>query len=202
MKGFKRCEKGHMHKDNLSVCPYCPKGTKKSNDKTEIAGDSNLDKTEIFTENNPKTTEPIKKKMPVARKIPSDETQDLNKTFIQGVTDDDDSKENTPRSTRKLMGWIVSFTNDPMGKDYKIHEGRNFLGTNNKSDITINGDQSISGNHGLILCKKEKFWLRDEMSSNGTFLNGKELDPNESPELKDGDSIKIGATDFKFKTCH
>ena len=200
MKGFKRCEKGHMFKDNLSDCPYCPKGSAKSNDKTEVAGDSKLDKTEIFVDSSPKT-EPVKQKMPVARKIPNDETQDLNKTFIQGVTDDDSKEESSPRSTRKLMGWIVSFSNDPMGIDYKIFEGRNFLGTSSKLDITIGGDQSISGNHALILCRKQKFWIKDEMSSNGTFLNDVEIEPNESPELKDGDNIKIGSTIFKFKTC-
>ena len=207
MKGFKRCEKGHMHKDNLSVCPYCPKGATKSNDKTEIAGDSKLDKTEkfdkteIFAENIPKTTEPVKKKTPVARKIPNDDTQYLNKTFIQGVSENAEDTKSSPRSTRKLMGWIVSFTNDPMGTDYKILEGRNFLGTSSKLDITIGGDQSISGNHALILCRKQKFWIKDEMSSNGTFLNEEEIEPNKSPELKDGDNIKIGSTIFKFKTC-
>ena len=200
MKGFKRCEKGHMFKDNLSDCPYCPKGSAKSNDKTEVVGDSKLDKTEIFVDSSPKT-EPVKQKMPVARKIDIDETQDLNKTFIQGVTEDDSKEESSPRSTRKLMGWIVSFSNDPMGIDYKIFEGRNFLGTSSKLDITIGGDQSISGNHALILCRKQKFWIKDEMSSNGTFLNDVEIEPKESPELKDGDNIKIGSTIFKFKTC-
>tara|TARA_B100000767_G_C19757503_1_gene533612 strand:+ start:1696 stop:2301 length:606 start_codon:yes stop_codon:yes gene_type:complete len=200
MKGFKRCEKGHMFKDNLSDCPYCPKGSTKSNDKTEVAGDPKLDKTEIFVDSSPKT-EQVKQKMPVARNIPKDELQDLNKTFIQGVTEDDSKEESSPRSTRKLMGWIVSFSNDPMGIDYKIYEGRNFLGTSSKLDITIGGDQSISGNHALILCRKQKFWIKDEMSSNGTFLNEEEIEPNESPELKDGDNIKIGSTIFKFKTC-
>ena len=200
MKGFKRCEKGHMYKENVAECPYCPKGSTKSNDKTEVAGDAKLDKTEIFVDSSPKTEE-VKQKMPVARKIPNDESQDLNKTFIQGVTEDDSKEESSPRSTRKLMGWIVSFSNDPMGIDYKIYEGRNFLGTSSKLDITIGGDQSISGNHALILCRKQKFWIKDEMSSNGTFLNEEEIEPNESPELKDGDNIKIGSTIFKFKTC-
>ena len=46
MKGFKRCEKGHMYKENVAECPYCPKGSTKSNDKTEVAGDAKLDKTD------------------------------------------------------------------------------------------------------------------------------------------------------------
>ena len=201
MKGFKRCEKGHMYKENLSDCPYCPKGSSKSNDKTEVAGYAKLDKTEIFVDSSPKNQSTKKKEPIVAKNITNDNTQDLNKTFIQGITDDDNTEKSTPRSTRKLMGWIVSFSNDPMGIDYKIYEGRNFLGTSSKLDITIGGDQSISGNHALILCRKQKFWIKDEMSSNGTFLNDQEIEPNESPELKDGDNIKIGSTIFKFKTC-
>ena len=57
MKGFKRCEKGHMYKENVADCPYCPKGSTKSNDKTEVAGDAKLDKTEIFVDSSPKTEE-------------------------------------------------------------------------------------------------------------------------------------------------
>ena len=201
MKGFKRCEKGHMYKENLNECPYCPKGNAESNDKTEVAGNSDkFDKTEIFVGNSSK--KPIKapsSKKTVLEKKASD---DLNRTFIQGATDSTEPSSTTPRSTRKLMGWIVSFSNDPMGIDFKVYEGRNFLGSNNtECDITITGDQSISGKHALILCRKNKFWLSDQLSSNGTFLNDEDLDPNESPEIKDGDNIKLGNTIFKFKTC-
>ena len=57
MKGFKRCEKGHMYKENVADCPYCQKGSTKSNDKTEVAGNAKLDKTEIFVDSSPKTEE-------------------------------------------------------------------------------------------------------------------------------------------------
>ena len=172
MKGFKRCEKGHMFKDNLAECPYCPKGSNVSNnDKTEVAGGQSFgDKTEIFVDSTPAPA-PASKSTPSNPPTQKTEVDDLNKTFIQGA---DSDQENTPkpRSTRKLMGWIVTFTNHPMGIDFKIYEGRNFIGTGTESDIKIYGDQSISGKHALILCRKNKFWLSDQLSSNGTFLNG------------------------------
>ena len=214
MKGFKRCEKGHMFKDSEKECPYCPKGNKAENeDKTELLGNSSkennenkFDKTEIFVDSKPKSKPVISSETKVLDKSKtnrsSSEEQDLNKTFIQDISGSDNSSKATPRSSRKLMGWIVSYSNDPMGSDYKIFEGRNFLGSNSKADITISGDQSISGTHALILCKKNKFWLRDEMSSNGTYLNDNELEPSESPEIKDGDNIKLGSTVFKFKSSH
>jgi hypothetical protein len=190
-----------MYKDTLNECPYCPKGNSQNNDKTEIAGSSDkFDKTEIFVDSS--STKP--KKVTIAKKTEAikADSQDLNRTFIQGATESSESETSSPRSTRKLMGWVVSFSNDPMGIDYKVFEGRNFLGSSSSEcDITIGGDQSISGKHALILCRKDKFWISDQMSSNGTFLNDNDLDPNESPEIKDGDNIKLGNTLFKFKTC-
>ena len=195
MKGFKRCENGHIHKENVQ-CPYCPK------DKEKKQSDSD-DKTQILEVNSPiqdennsdEKTINISKNPSIVKEKKSNQ-DDLNRTFIKDSSDE----KNEVRSTRKLKGWIVSFDLDPMGKDYKIFEGRNFIGSSNKCDISISGDQSISSNHSLILCKKNKLWLRDEMSSNGTFLNNEELEPNQSPELSDGDEIKIGNSTFKFKT--
>ena len=55
--------------------------------------------------------------------------------------------------------------------------------------------------NALILCKKDKFILSDEMSTNGTLLNGDDLTPRETYDLKDGDSIKVGSTTLLFKTA-
>ena len=205
MKGFKRCKNGHIHKEN-EVCPYCPKGnnnieTKNTEDKTQILStespsssvQNNEDKTVILS-TNPSA---IKDTAPKPVKPKPSSQEDLNRTFIKS----DDKEISEVRATRKLMGWIVSFDIDPMGKDYKIFEGRNFVGSSSKCDIAIIGDQSVSSTQSLILCKKNKFWLRDEMSSNGTFHNDEELEPNQSPELSDGDVIKIGNCSFKFKTA-
>ena len=188
-----------MFKEVLNECPYCPQGSAESGGKTEIDNSSiKLDKTEIFVNTSTKKPKP-----PISNKteLVKNKPQDLNRTFIQGESDST-SNSSTPRPTRKLLGWIVSFSNNPMGDDYKIYEGRNFLGSSSSEcDIVINGDQSISGKHALILCRKNKFWLSDQLSSNGTFHNDKDLDPNESPEIKDGDNIRLGNTTFKFKTC-
>ena len=99
------------------------------------------------------------------------------------------------------MGWIISYDLDPMGIDYRIYEGRNILGSSTSCDITIIGDNSISGTHSVILCRKNKFEISDEMSSNGTFLNNEELDSRQPTKLEDGDEIKLGEkTMFKFKS--
>ena len=220
MKGFTRCDKGHMFKDNLSECPYCPKGAGNSggnDNKTQVAGTptqktvdvgsgGDLNKTQIFGGGGggSEPTVPKTEIFGAGQSAKSAGKRDLNKTYIQGVTDvddGDDAKGSAPRATRKIMGWIISYDLDPMGIDYRIYEGRNILGSKTSCDITIVGDNSVSGTHCVILCRKNKFEISDEMSSNGTFLNNEELDSRQPTKLNDGDEIKLGEkTMFKFKT--
>ena len=44
------------------------------------------------------------------------------------------------------------------------------------NDITIQ-DSEVSALQGIILCRKDKFFITDEVSSNGTLLNGNDLEP-------------------------
>jgi pSer/pThr/pTyr-binding forkhead associated (FHA) protein len=94
----------------------------------------------------------------------------------------------------------VSFDIEPFGVDFKVNEGRNSIGSKASNDITIQ-DHQVSSLHGLILYKKNKFILTDELSTNGTLLNGEELVPRDTYELNDGDEIKIGDTSLLFKTA-
>ena len=103
-------------------------------------------------------------------------------------------------SKRKLRGWLVSFDIEEFGMDYRIIEGRNTVGSNPSNDVTVQ-DGEVSGMHALILCKKDKFIITDELSSNGTLLNGEDLSPREPFSLTDGDEIRIGTTNLLFKTA-
>ena len=48
----------------------------------------------------------------------------------------------------------------------------------------------------MILYRGNKFYLTDELSTNGTKLNGKELVPRDPYELNDGDEIQVGDTNL------
>ena len=84
--------------------------------------------------------------------------------------------------------------------DFRIVEGRNIIGSKSSSDVTVQ-DGEVSSLHSLILCKKDKFIITDELSSNGTLLNGEELTPREPYDLNDGDEIRVGTTNLLFKTA-
>tara|TARA_B100000767_G_scaffold238772_1_gene233689 strand:- start:14670 stop:15287 length:618 start_codon:yes stop_codon:yes gene_type:complete len=204
MKGFKQCIKAHFYKDSLSECPYCPTGASSADaTKTEVIGNSNTydkvssEKTQIFGGGSPSSSS-----APDSTPLSSANSVDTTKTIIGGNHTSQENSVNGQQefSRRKLRAWLVSFDIEDFGVDFRIIEGRNTIGSSANNDITIR-DGQISGTHALILCKKDKFILTDELSSNGTLLNDEDLTPRETYEIKDGDKIKLGSINLLFKTA-
>ncbi|MDR1882214.1 MAG: FHA domain-containing protein [Prevotella sp.] len=102
------------------------------------------------------------------------------------------------RNSRRLVGWLVSYSFDAMGIDYKLYEGRNIIGRDVDCNITVN-DGMMSGKHAVLLFRADKYSLTDCQSSHGTFVNDEDIE-FESHYLKDGDVIRMGETIFKFRT--
>ena len=209
MKGFKRCDKGHFYKEGLDSCPYCPGGNASTSsggnsDKTQIVGGGsdgggNIDKTQIFGGGGAAGGDDST--VVFGGGASKGGGRDLSKTHISGMPDGGEGETATPRQTRKITGWIISYTIDAMGVDHRIYEGNNRIGKNPDREITITTDSTVSSEHANILHKRGVWYLEDEMSSNGTFVNGEELKPRNPIELKDNDVIRVGDTEFKFKTA-
>ena len=102
------------------------------------------------------------------------------------------------RETRKLVGWLVSYTLDAMGADFKLYEGRNIIGRNVECNISVN-DNMVSDRHAVILFRAGKYSITDSQSSHGTFVNDRDIDL-EPCYLQDGDMIRMGKTLFKFRS--
>ncbi|MFM7594819.1 MAG: FHA domain-containing protein [Flavobacteriales bacterium] len=227
MQGFQKCNNGHFFKEGMAKCPYCPTGDAGSSapvdlNKTQITSNFDEpeasfdggDKTEVVSPNGPShaAAAPTDRTERMTPPSPSQakKNQNLDRTFIQGVEEvvsvgEDGPEVNhrpvgSPRASRRMVGWLVSYSLDPMGLDYRIYEGNNTVGRENSNSIIIKQDTVISSKHINILYRKERYWIRDEMSANGTLLNGEDLDLDKVYELHDGDLIKIGNTTFKFKS--
>tara|TARA_B100000963_G_C22506014_1_gene616057 strand:+ start:461 stop:1075 length:615 start_codon:yes stop_codon:yes gene_type:complete len=191
------CPKGHVY-DSLEndSCPWCPSDGDDSNidnGKTVILGGEN-------SSPNPKTVK-ISSDTIATSEQKSSNAHDLGKTIIRRP-DEDSTKENTPKQSvqrRRLRGWLVTYDHADYGDDYKITEGSNTIGSKSDNTITI-ADSSISSSHAIILYKQGEFLLSDEMSSNGTFVNGEEIQPRIPVKISDGDNIKVGDTTFLFRT--
>lgn len=195
MKGFNQCDKGHFYKDSLSECNYCPSIESSSENKTEIlnidnsAHDNFSEKTQVFGG----TTH---------QSATKNESFDPERTIISGASSNNSSNDSGDIviQKRKLRAWLVSFDLEDFGVDFKVLEGKNTIGSKSSNDITVQ-DSEVSGLQGIILCRKDKFILTDEVSSNGTLLNGNDLEPRKPYDIKDGDKIKIGSTTLLFKTA-
>ena len=55
----------------------------------------------------------------------------------------------------------------------------------------------MSGHNTTILNRGGKFRIKDEFSTNGTLIDGHEIE--DQTDLKDGSTITLGKTDFLFR---
>jgi len=119
-----------------------------------------------------------------------------SKTII--VAPGGETGDQLSKPVRKIVGWLITFTWRQEGEDFKIFEGRNLLSADPKADIYVS-DPAISTPHCMILYRGGKLLIKDELSTNGTFLNGEAI---EEGELKDGDILKVGTTELKFRSIN
>jgi len=65
-----------------------------------------------------------------------------------------------------------------------------------RCDLVVRGDSYISGLHCGVIASLEHLETTDFGSTNGTYVNGERIEPSQVVELKAGDELRIGATDF------
>ena len=95
------------------------------------------------------------------------------------------------------MAAIVHVVEGPdAGRVFQLSGDLTTIGRNAENTITLN-DGGISGTHTKIERDASgQFTIHDASSTNGTFLNGKEL---RAGDLKDGDRIGLGQTILAFE---
>lgn len=68
------------------------------------------------------------------------------------------------------------------------------IGRSRRNTFRID-DESVSGNHARLEKRGEKFWICDESSTNGTYLNGRRIG---EALLSEGDKVRFGEVEFDF----
>ncbi|RKY93129.1 MAG: hypothetical protein DRQ01_05410 [Ignavibacteriae bacterium] len=191
---YKTCANGHNYDATLAGCPYCPKPAATNTTQDNVTSAKTvLDTPEIEPEKttlNTKTTQP-ETPAKSESKVEQDKIPKENKPPVT-MTDEIKPGE----KIKKLVGWLVTFDLKPEGTDFKLYEGKLKIGRDQSSEIVLD-DPEVSDEHVLILCGDNKILLQDELSANGTFVNGNKIDSR--IELKDNDEIKVGKTSFKIK---
>lgn len=212
---YKQCPNGHYYRG--AQCPYCKPGNTSTvggyagsgtSLKTEIYGtDDSQAPTETWSSFGPDSTtlgpeSPAKTTIfddtyvtNPGKPITSTEFGDEDSDFTNG---NPNGHQGGGRTARKLVGWLVSYTLDSLGVDFKLFEGRNIIGRNAECNISVN-DKMVSGEHAVILYRAGKYSITDRQSSHGTFVNDTDIEL-EPCYLQDGDVIRVGKTQFKFRT--
>ena len=100
---------------------------------------------------------------------------------------------------RPVCGWIICIEGAKVGADYKVHEGKNFVGRGDDMDIQILGDNEINRkNHAIIVYDQKKLntMILPGDSSGIAYLND---EPVYVPkELKPYDIISMGQSRVLF----
>jgi hypothetical protein len=91
--------------------------------------------------------------------------------------------------------WLVPLDGPQTGELFQL-KGRAIVGTAPDCDAVMR-DPSISGRHCEFSSTSSGFRVNDLGSTNGTYINDKRVTTS---DLIDGDNVKMGRVNFRFKT--
>ena len=89
---------------------------------------------------------------------------------------------------------LVAFAGKLLGQTFPIEKDEIIIGRVPENDVVV-PDKGVSRKHCRVVRRKERVFIQDLKSTNGTLVN--EL-PVAKSELRDGDFVKIGAAVFQF----
>ncbi|MET0540589.1 MAG: FHA domain-containing protein [Variovorax sp.] len=89
---------------------------------------------------------------------------------------------------------LMTKTNSP--KQVELTAARTVIGRDVSSDLQIDRPR-ISRRHAELSSTEEGTWIEDLGSSNGTFVNGRQI---QRQELHHGDVVRLGDCDIRYLT--
>jgi DNA-binding winged helix-turn-helix (wHTH) protein len=83
--------------------------------------------------------------------------------------------------------------------EFALSSTRCLIGRLPDCDLPV-GHRAVSRQHAQIVCEAGRYHLEDLGSTNGTFLNGQQIEPHDRRSLKAGDLIQIAhVAVFRFE---
>ncbi len=102
----------------------------------------------------------------------------------------------TPQTAFDLAPRLVGLTGLYAGQVFALSSGTQVVGREAGCHVPLVNDNTTSRRHATITVSPDGYTIRDEGSSNGTFVNGVRI---QEQKLTPGDEIQIGATRFRFE---
>ncbi len=82
------------------------------------------------------------------------------------------------------------------GTTYELDSTPLTIGRGAQNDVPIEQDEFASARHARFEPRRDGVWVQDRGSTNGTFVNGAQL---ERPRrLAPGDVVRVGETDLRY----
>lgn len=102
-----------------------------------------------------------------------------------------------------LVGFLVTFQNEPTGKFWPLRSGRASLGragVDHEAEIALH-DASTSARHAVLVSDPAtgQAFVEDANSRNGTFVNEQKLQPGVQRQLHDNDRLRLGSITLVVK---
>lgn len=192
-----KCPNGHYYDSSRfgNNCPHCGMSGAAS-----IGADQTTVPLNIPDAPQPANavTEPLTVSQPVV-------SQPANVT-VPIVSDDDrtlpvtaDMLDGMAEKPAPVIGWLVCTDGVNKGTDYRLHQGRNFIGRSPEMDVCILGDNTVSrSSHAIVVYDpRSNVYLAQPGSSKELFYVNDKLVLN-PVELKTMDLLNIGDTKLMF----
>ena len=115
-----------------------------------------------------------------------------------GPWDSADAHKQGGNQPQMRTNWFLGKTGAVESLSFHIGERMASIGRGVSNYIQV-GDETASERHVLLMGNPRGLMVTDLESSNGTFINGRKLEPNVEYELNDGDEVKIGDSIFLYR---
>lgn len=94
---------------------------------------------------------------------------------------------------------FASLTRQVTGEKIELGKPSYVLGKNpEKSDYAVAGNTNISRVHAVITMRNGRYYVMDQNSTNGTFINGRIIKAGQETEILPGDCLMLANEEFIF----
>src|SRR5579883_2017558 len=123
--------------------------------------------------------------------VPAEANGQEAPTVRSEVTETAPAIENPARVTLRT-------DNGEVLQEYVLEKLEISIGRAPSSDILLSKDKLTSRRHATITYQNGAYFLSDERSANGTFVNGQQLEEKTPYKLQNGDRVGIGEYELIF----
>ena len=100
-----------------------------------------------------------------------------------------------PLQTGRLV--VLKSPAIPEGTTFELDAAALTIGRGGQNDVPIEEDEFASARHARFEPRRDGVWVQDRGSTNGTYVNGAQLD--RPRRLTEGDVVRVGETDLRYE---